>query len=60
MTTDLAWEYHATIFSHTYQLIDGREIKAQLIMRAKTKAGQWQHREATEAERADWLDRLQW
>jgi hypothetical protein len=52
------WQYHATIFSHTYRTMDGGTVKAQLIMRRRIADRSWQYRGLTEAERDEWSDRL--
>jgi hypothetical protein len=54
------WQFHVTMFSHIYQTIDGQTVRDQLIMRRRGLDGAWQYRAATEAEQAEWFDRLQY
>jgi hypothetical protein len=53
------WHYHSTFFRHHYRVINGHTVHEQLVMRRKLPNGKSQYRELTEAEQAEWFDRLQ-
>jgi hypothetical protein len=58
--SDGKWQFHTPIIGRKYKVAGGETGRETLIMRRWLASGEWQYRLPTEAERSEWIDRLQW